>query len=94
MLIKVPLIKNQIDTRVIAVSILSVLIAFVAQLLFDDTESYQNMTLETLFVLGTLIFPLGYAIYYYEPKRLYMSLILMSAFASFVIYNILVRIIS
>lgn len=92
MLIKVPLIKNELDTRVIAVSVLSVLIAFTAQLLFDDTQLYQNMNVEHFYLLGTIIFPIGYAIYYHEPKYLYASLILISALASFVIYNILVRI--
>jgi hypothetical protein len=92
MLIKVPLIKNELDTRVIAVSIISVLLAFIAQLWFDDSDLYQNMSVENFFFLGTIIFPIGYTIYYFQPKYLYISLILISALASFVIYNILVRI--
>lgn len=91
-LFKVPLIKNELDSRIIIVSIMSVLIAFVAQLIFDDTQLYQNMGVESFFLLGSMIFPIGYAIYYFLPHYLYLSLILVSALASFCIYNILVRI--
>lgn len=92
MIIKVPLINYNFDTDIVLVSILGTSIAIILQIWFDSTKFAAKSTIKNFFLLGSLVFPIGYSLYYLFPDFIYYILILMTALASFSLYNILLQI--